>query len=85
MISERNLEVYQEASADDQMDFEILWDLDPKYKSVLILHYVEGYTMEEVAKLLGISLAAARKRLQRGRTFLAEKEINRKKGVVAYE
>jgi len=82
---EEILEIYQEASADEQMDFEILWDLDPKYKSVLVLHYLEGYSMEEVAKLLGISLAAARKRLQRGRTFLAEKNNNRKKGVVAYE
>lgn len=82
---EEILEVYEEGSWDEQIDFKILWNLEPKYKSVLLLHYVEGYSMEEVAGLLKISLAAARKRLQRGRKYLTEKQNAIFEGERAYE
>ncbi len=82
---EEILEIYQQSGMEDQVDFQCLWEMDPKYKSVIILHYVEGYSMEEVASLLGISLAAARKRLQRGRMYLTEKRNRGKKGEVVYE
>ena len=36
------------------------------------LHYVEGYRTEEISALLGISSAAVKKRLQRGRDALRE-------------
>ena len=44
--------------------------LPAKYKSVLILHYIEGYQLKEVAGILGISENAAKKRIQRGREAL---------------
>ena len=61
---------YQNAAENDKEEFELLWNLAPKYRSIIILHYVEGYSMEEVADLLGITLAAARKRLQRARSYV---------------
>lgn len=48
----------------------IMQALPEKYRIVLHLHYIEGYQTEEIAKLLGISPAAARKRLQRSREQL---------------
>ena len=45
-------------------------DLDYKYKSVVVLYYLEDYNAEEVAEILGLSPAAVRKRLQRAREKL---------------
>lgn len=47
-----------------------LGQLPPDLRAPLILHYVEGYQGEEIARLLGISHPAVRKRLQRGRQQL---------------
>ena len=44
--------------------------LPAKYKSVLILHYIEGYQLKEVAGILGISENAVKKRIQRGKEAL---------------
>jgi RNA polymerase sigma-70 factor (ECF subfamily) len=51
-------------------------------KSVVYLHYIEGYKTAEVAELLGISVNAVKKRLQRGREMLRLKleEDPRKRG-----
>lgn len=47
-----------------------LGQLPPDLRAPLLLHYVEGYQGQEIARLLGISHAAVRKRLQRGREEL---------------
>lgn len=44
--------------------------LPAKYRLVIILHYMEGYKVEEMASIIGISTAAVKKRLQRGREML---------------
>lgn len=44
--------------------------LPAKYKSVLVLHYIEGYQLKEVAGILGISENAVKKRIQRGKEAL---------------
>jgi len=36
----------------------------------VILYYIEGYSIEEVSKILGISVSATKKRLQRAREEL---------------
>ena len=54
--------------------FAILQKLPDKYKDVMILHYVEGYLVEETAKILGLSVSAAKMRLKRGRDVL-KKEL----------
>lgn len=50
----------------------MLVSLEEKYRIVIHLHYVEGYKAREIASLLGISEAAVKKRLQRGREALKE-------------
>ena len=47
-----------------------LLSLPTKYRTVLHLYYVEGYKTSEIADMLSISPAAARKRLQYGRDML---------------
>ena len=45
-------------------------NLDYKYKSVIMLYYMEEYSIEEVADILGISKASVKMRLKRGRDKL---------------
>lgn len=49
---------------------EELINLPLSVKSVVYLHYIEGYKIAEIAKLLDISVNAVKKRLQRGREML---------------
>ena len=44
--------------------------LPESLKSAVYLHYIEGYKMAEIGKMLGISSNAVKKRLQRGRDIL---------------
>jgi RNA polymerase sigma-70 factor (ECF subfamily) len=46
--------------------------LDPDQREVLILRDIEGLTTPEVAKILGITVAAAKSRLHRARARLRE-------------
>ena len=60
----------------DGMDYDTketisnIWNLEYKLKSVVILYYIEGYSVREVADMLSISEAAVKKRLQRAREKL---------------
>lgn len=47
-----------------------LMNLPGKLKTVVYLHYIEGYKTAEIAQMLGITLNAVKKRLQRGREQL---------------
>ena len=47
-----------------------LMNLPESLKSVIYLHYIEGYKTAEIADMLGISLNAVKKRLERGRKEL---------------
>lgn len=51
---------------------EVLQTLPPKYKKVLYLHYVEGYRLTEIAKLLHKKDATIRTWLSRGKKLLAQ-------------
>lgn len=46
--------------------------LPEKYSAVIHLHYYEGYSMKEIAKLLGIPAATVGTRLARGRERLRQ-------------
>lgn len=80
-----NLDLLQEclAAPEQQSHLEELYALPVKWKSVLILHYFEGYSVAEIAQLLKLSEHAVKKRLQRGREALkiaiAEPEHTRRK------
>lgn len=52
---------------------EHLMRLPNKHKIVLLLYYVESYKVDEIAKILGITTSAVKKRLQRGRELIREK------------
>lgn len=73
-----NLEGVKSAgiSESDFETFEIISALPARYKTVMILHYAEGYKCSEIAEILGISEDAVKKRLQKGRTLL-KNEIER--------
>ena len=55
---------------EQQTHLEELYALPAKWKSVLILHYFEGYSVAEIAKILRLSENAVKKRMQRGREAL---------------
>ncbi|PIC85631.1 RNA polymerase subunit sigma-24 [Sporosarcina sp. P20a] len=52
---------------------EQLMRLPFKHKTAMLLHYVEGYKVDEIAEILVITSSAVKKRLQRGRELLREK------------
>ena len=57
----------------EEADSEIidaLMTLPEKYKIVLILHYVEGYSTKEIADLIGKTSSAIKMRLKKGRMLL---------------
>jgi RNA polymerase sigma-70 factor (ECF subfamily) len=49
---------------------ELLQLIPEIYKDTVILHCLEGYSLEETAEILGISLSAAKMRLSRAREAL---------------
>lgn len=51
---------------------EALCCLPEKYRSILLLHYVEGYSTAEIARVIGKSQSAVKMRLKKGRTLLEE-------------
>lgn len=53
----------------------IVGTLPEKYRVVIHLYYYEGYSQDEISKMLGITRTAVQTRLQRARNQL-EKELN---------
>ncbi len=49
---------------------EKVMSLPAKYKEVILLHYIEGYKVDEVAQILNITVSATKKRLQYAREKL---------------
>lgn len=52
---------------------EALMALPEKFKTVLLLHYVEEYKVDEIAQMIGKTPSAVKMRLQKGRKLLEEK------------
>ncbi len=51
---------------------EALLTLPEAYRTVLTLHYAEGYTTKEIARAIGKSASAVKMRLQKGRDLLKD-------------
>lgn len=49
---------------------ETLMQLDEKYRTPILLHYIEGYSVAETAKILRMPQGTVKTRLSRGRTAL---------------
>ncbi len=47
--------------------------LEENTRTVLTLHYLEGFSVEEIGKMLGISASAVKMRLSRGREAMKRK------------
>lgn len=56
----------------DRAVWAALMALPEKYREVLVLHAVEGYRTEEIAKIIGKTPSAVKMRLSRGRKQLEE-------------
>ena len=69
---EESLEITRGMSVEDKDKLRLIWNLNYKLKSVVILYYVEGYSVKETAKILHISEVAVKKRLQRARETLSK-------------
>lgn len=54
--------------------FDVLQTIPNKYKDVIILYYLEGYSVDEIAKMLGLTASATKMRLKRGRELM-KKEL----------
>ena len=55
----------------------MLSQLPEKIRSAVVLHYLEGYPVEEVARLTGSTSAAVKMRLSRGRALIRKIGENR--------
>ena len=51
---------------------EILKSIDEKYRIIIILHYVEGFSAREIAQLLEMNENTVKARILRGRTILGK-------------
>ena len=69
-----NLEEIQEFSKEmqDTGILEALMSLPEKFRVVLTLYYVEEYSIETIAKVIGRTTSAVKMRLQKGRKLLEE-------------
>jgi RNA polymerase sigma-70 factor (ECF subfamily) len=67
---EADLSMIPAVSPEQRDILSALLDLPGKYRSVIVLHYFEGYSYAETAGLLKITEGAAKMRAKRGRELL---------------
>ena len=53
--------------------FTALMELEEKYRIPFTLHYIEGYSIKEISKILGIGISNVKVRVFRARTKLQER------------
>ena len=61
------------ADTDDRQLLQEILQLPSRWRIVLLLHYVEGYSLKEIADILSISENAVKKRMQRAKAGLKKK------------
>lgn len=67
------------AEPGDRAVLEALMSLPEKFRVVLLLHYVEGYSTGQIALMIGRTPSAVKMRLQKGRKLL-EQAYGREEG-----
>lgn len=55
---------------EDREILSLVLSMPEVYRSAVHLHYYEGYSVEEIGKILGLSVSAVKMRLKRGREYL---------------
>lgn len=70
-------EHFETEQADDRQDYSELYqaicELKPAIRVTLVLHYLEGYSVEEIKKILKIPSGTVKSRLSKGRELLRTK------------
>ena len=62
-----------EHTSDNESEIvDVIQALPEKYRAVIILHYLEGFSVEETAKMLSLTVSAVKMRLSRGRDYIKE-------------
>ena len=79
---EESLEITNGMNVEDREKLRLIWNLSYNLKSVVILYYVEGYSVRETASILRISEGAVKKRLQRARELLIKMSREYEGGIV---
>ncbi len=68
-------ELSEDVSYEDEEKSDLYYammKLPQKYRTVIHLHYYEGYSVEETAKIVGVSAGTVKSQLHRGRGMLKE-------------
>ena len=68
-------ELSEDVSYEDEVKSDLyyaLMKLPKKYSTVIHLHYYEGYSVEETAKIIGATAGTVKSQLHRGRNMLKE-------------
>lgn len=67
-------EILRNIAADEESHdvLDALLRLPEKFRIVMILHYVEGYKVTEISRILGKTPSAVKMRLSKGRSLLRE-------------
>lgn len=68
-LIESNFSIPVEAKMDEEILYKILSQMPPKYISVFNLFIIDGYSHQEIAKVLNISEGTSRVLLHRGRAW----------------
>lgn len=71
-MEDKKFEAAIDARGDVQALERALLELEPSYRDVLVLKYVEGYEVKEIAKKLGVSENVVYVRVHRGRKKITE-------------
>ncbi len=71
VVHDEDVLMYMTTSEERGIMEEIL-SLPPKYRVTLYMHYYQGYTAQEIADIMNISLSAVLSRLSRGRKRLKD-------------
>jgi RNA polymerase sigma factor (sigma-70 family) len=78
MVTYESVQIQEETisaiSADDLM--KIIQELPPRYKMVFNLYAIEGYSHQEIAKLMKINEGTSKSNLSRARVILQKKVID---------
>ena len=62
----------EESTYSNSEVYEALMELEDIYRIPFVLHYIEGYSTKEIAKILDISMSNVKIRLQRARIKLQD-------------
>lgn len=73
VVLDNDISLNNDSLNEDNEIFNYVYNLPLQYKDVIVLYYYESYSVDEISKILKISQANVKKRLERGRNILKTK------------